>query len=271
MKRRVRQSSLWNGLEVFSVDGSSVKLMDTEANQKKYPQSQCQKKACGFPTMKFLAVLNQANGAWEKHVTAHPDEHDAKTMQKVIDWFKSGSLLLADRAFCSYKIIHRLKSKGGDCVMCLRSMRAKDFNFKKAKRIGPNEYLVTWNKPRKPKASDLAQEEWKNLDNEITLRVITCCVKGRNGAIKKMCIVTTLLDQKKYDWVDLVNLCETRWDIELRLRDVKTTMQMEKLNIKSPELAEKALAMALLGYNLVKALSQEAANSEEVDQPKIRS
>lgn len=266
MRRRVRQSLLWKGLEVYSVDGSSVQLMDTLKNQKKYPQSVCQKKHCGFPIMKFLAILNHTTGAWEHHVTAHPDEHDAKTMQKVINYFRAGSLLLADRAFCSYEIIHRLMRNQVESVMRLHEMRAKGFNLKKGKRIGRNQRLVTWVKPRKPKASDLTKEQWKELDDEITMRIIVCYYKERNGEMKKVFLATTLLDAEKYGWIDLVNLYATRWDIELRLRDVKTTMQMEMLNVKSPEMAEKALAMALLGFNLVKAVSQEAALREGVEQ-----
>ena len=60
-------------------------------------------------------------------------------------------------------------------------------------------------------------------------------------------------------------MCLERWDIELRFRDVKTTMGLEKLNVKTPKIAQKALVMAMIGCNLIKSVSQEAANLKDVN------
>jgi len=79
-----------------------------------------------------------------------------------------------------------------------------------------------------------------------------------------MILCTTLLDAEKYDAIDITNLYAARWDIELRLRDVKTTMGMEALEVKSPEMAEKAMAMALLSFNLIKGVTQEVISFKGV-------
>jgi len=270
INRRVQTKDLWHGFIVKSVDGSSTQLMATEENQKEFPQPTNQKKHCGFPVMKFLGLLNHCTGAWEKHLTAHPDEHDARTMKKLLKYFVEPCLLLADRAFCSYEIILRLRERGVESVMRLHQMRAKGFTLRKGKKIGSNQRLVTWIKPKKkPKHSDLSDQEWSELADTIEMRLIACFYEDRNGEKKRMILATTLLDPQKYDWIEIMNLYGTRWDIELRLRDVKTTMGMEELNVKTPEMARKSLAMALLGYNLVKAVSQEAAQVEGVDQKMI--
>jgi len=270
MSRRIQSDDLYMGLPVFSVDGSSVQLMDTPVNQAKYPQPTNQKKDCGFPVMKVLGVLNHSSGAWEHHVTAHPDEHDAKTMKKLIECFNEPCLLLADRAFCSYEIILRLKEREAQSIMKLHQMRAKGFTLRKGKRIGKNQRLVTWLKPKKkPKHSELSDAEWDDLAGEIQMRMIVNWYKDRNGEKKKMILCTTLLDAEKYDTIDITNLYAARWEIELRLRDVKTTMGMEALEVKSPEMAEKAMAMALLGFNLIKGVTQEASQQESVDKDLI--
>lgn len=85
----------------------------------------------------------------------------------------------------------------------------------------------------------------------LEMRLISFWYEDRDGATKRMVLATTLLDNKTYDWIELGELYATRWDIELRLRDVKTTLGMEELNVKTPAMAEKSLAMALLGFNLV--------------------
>lgn len=270
LNQRVSSENLWNGFVIMSVDGSSTQLMDTEENQMKYPQPTSQKMGCGFPVMKFLGLLNHSTGAWEHHLTAHPDEHDARTMKKLIDFFKAPCLLLADRAFCSYEIILRLRQRNVQTVMRLHQMRAKGFTLRKGKRIGSNERLVTWNKAKKkPKHSDLSDAEWDELEDNIQMRLIACWYVDRNGKKKRLILATTLLDHREYDWLDITNLYASRWDIELRLRDVKTTMGMESLDVRTPEMARKALAMALLGYNLVKAVTQEASIRTGKDQRMI--
>ena len=82
--------------------------------------------------------------------------------------------------------------------------------------------------------------------------------RTRDGTMKKMVLATTLPDCQQYDWSELGELYATRWDIELRLRDVKTTLGMEELNVKTPAMARKSLEMALLGFNLVKATSRRS-------------
>ncbi len=56
-----------------------------------------------------------------------------------------------------------------------------------------------------------------------------------------------------------------RWDIELRLRGVKTTLKMERLRVKTPENSRITLRMALIAYNLIRSSCQEAAHSAGKD------
>lgn len=44
-----------------------------------------------------------------------------------------------------------------------------------------------------------------------------------------------------YDWQDLAAIYGQRWDIELRLRDVKSTLELENLRMKTPLNARKTL------------------------------
>ena len=45
-----------------------------------------------------------------------------------------------------------------------------------------------------------------------------------------------------------------RWDIELRFRDIKTTMGMEMLRTQSPAMIEKKLLMHMIAYNVLRLL-----------------
>jgi hypothetical protein len=84
-----------------------------------------------------------------------------------------------------------------------------------------------------------------------------------------MVLATTLTDTEKYDWQELAAIYAGRWDIELRLRDVKTTLQMERLRVKTPETARKTLAMSQIAYNLIKATCQQASHESGADHRQI--
>lgn len=72
-------------------------------------------------------------------------------------------------------------------------------------------------------------------------------------------MVTTLLCRKKAAKGALRNLFISRWNVELDLRNMKTTLGMEPLRCKTPEMANKELWVYLLAYNLIRMLMAQAA------------
>ncbi len=74
-------------------------------------------------------------------------------------------------------------------------------------------------------------------------------------------LVSTLLDPKEVAKQQLHELYVQRWNIELDLRSIKSSMQMEVLRCKTPEMVEKEIAAYLLAYNLVRALMARAAQA----------
>ena len=48
----------------FVVDGTTLSMPDTSANQAAWPQSRSQKEGCGFPIMRFGSLFDLATGVW---------------------------------------------------------------------------------------------------------------------------------------------------------------------------------------------------------------
>lgn len=261
IRQRIRPEDTYQGHVVKSIDGSSVALSDTEANQLKYPQPSGQKKGCGFPVMSVMGVLNHGSGAWEDFAVDKQTTHDAPLAHKLLHCFDKGDIACGDRAFGTYELKALLLQKGTHSLMRLHQARHRTFDKRKGKRIGKNERVVTWKKPTtQPKGSVLDKDSWKAVASELTVRLIWFNFTDRAGKKRQMVLTTTLLDSEKYKWSDLAALYLERWDIELRLRDVKTTLQMETFNVKTPEAAHKTLEMTLIAYNLIKLTMQEAAH-----------
>ena len=84
---RVRPEDTYQGHIIKSIDGSSVALDDTAANQSEYPQPTSQKPGCGFPVMGIMGVLNHAHGGWEDFVEGQQTAHDAPVFRKLLHCF----------------------------------------------------------------------------------------------------------------------------------------------------------------------------------------
>ncbi|EAQ77727.1 hypothetical protein DSM3645_25197 [Blastopirellula marina DSM 3645] len=54
---------LFHGREVVLVDGTTVSMADTRANQTAYPQMKSQQPGCGFSLARIVQVFSLATGA----------------------------------------------------------------------------------------------------------------------------------------------------------------------------------------------------------------
>jgi hypothetical protein len=82
-------------------------------------------------------------------------------------------------------------------------------------------------------------------------------------------LVTTLLDPEKYPLSELGMLYRRRWEMELTLRNLKTTLQMDELSCKTPANIERELRMHLLMHNLARRLMLEAARQHRTPLSRI--
>jgi len=67
---------------------------------------------------------------------------------------------------------------------------------------------------------------------------------------KQIILVTTLLDPKRYPKAKLAQLYHLRWQAtEVNFKHLKTTLNMEMIWAKSPQMVRKEIWMHLLAYN----------------------
>ena len=140
-------------------------------------------------------------------------------------------IFLADRGFCDYVTLAGLARRGVDSVLRLNHMRPRDFRV--GRRLGPYDRLVTWRKPKiKPRTA--TEKLWRSLPDVLTLRLIRYPVPVPGSRSRYIILVTTLLDPRAYPVSELAQLYLRRWRVELFLRHIKTTLQMDMLTSKSP-------------------------------------
>ena len=261
---RIESHHLWRGHRLKAIDGTSVRLMDTPENQEKYPQPSGQQPGCGFPVMGLVGVLDLATGHLADYVTCRPQDHDLMGFYRLRKSFSPGDLVIGDRAFSSYAMVGYLLENEVQSLMRLHQSREKKLDWKRGRRVDKNSRIITWTKPKIPAKCGSSQAEWEALPEVLTLRLVRSLGKGRDGKLRTIYLVTTLLDPERYPTNEIANVYAERWKIEVKFRDIKTTMGLDEFRVQSPEMAHKTLRMMQLCYNLIKALQMEAIRGEPV-------
>jgi len=263
---RAGQAGQINGRPVIVVDGSSTQLADTSENQKLYPQPSTQKSGCGFPVMKLVALMSLSSGAVLNVALGNLHYHDLRLLRTLWDKLKTGAILLGDRAYGEFTTLAGLLKQGIEAVARLHHARKVD--FRKARRLGRNDGLFVWTKGCQ-QSQILSPSEWALLPAQITVRIIRFTATIRGFRSRRITLVTTLLDPKLYPAQELVQLYARRWRLELCLRDLKTTMGMEALRCKTPDMVQKELLAYLVAHNLVRCLIAEAVARYSVDLERV--
>ena len=257
---------LWFGLCPKVIDGTTTTMPDTPQNQRAYPQSRSQKPGCGFPLMKIVGIFSLSSGVLLDYVKGNKHQHELALLRKLLDHFKPRDLAVADRGFSSYVLMALLLLRGVGSLFRLHQARAAD--FRKGKRLGPNDRLFTWAKPQQ-KPSYLPQSLWKLIPTELSVRVLRFQLRVPGFRPQSVTLVTTLIDAQVYPALELARLYARRWRIELWFRHIKTSMGMERLRCKRPKMVHKELEMFFIAYNLIRALMAEAAAIHEVPVDRI--
>ena len=252
---------LWCGHRIRVADATTLTLPDTPANQAAYPQQSSQQPGCGFPLLRLLGLFCLATGMFIAWTTGHWRQSELALLQLMWEHLRPGDVLLGDRLFSAWAVLAQCLRGGIHGVFRLHGARKAD--FRQGKRLGRYDRLVQW---RKPAACPpyLTAEQWQALPNELTVRLVCCQVEIRGWRTRRVMLVTTLLDPKRYPLEQLSQLYQRRWRMELSLRDLKTTLQMEQLSCKTPANVQRELRMHLLVHNLVRRLMLEAARRHRV-------
>ncbi len=249
----------WLGHRVLNVDGSTITMADTPDNQAEYPQQPRQKRGCGFPIMRIVAVFSLAGGtvldvAMAKYQGKQTGENSL--FRKLYDLLRVGDVVMADRYFSGWFDLAMLWQRGVHSVVRKHQLRRTD--FRTGQRLGPNDHLVCWHKPTRP--AWMPREQYQTLPAALTLREVRVLVERQGFRTRELIVVTTLLDPEKYSAAEIAKLYRRRWQAELNLRSLKIVMQMDHLRCKTPHRVRNELYMHLLAYNLIRKVMAMAAS-----------
>jgi len=250
LSARAPLSWRWRGRRVRLLDGTGFSMPDTAENQARFPQSSTQAPGVGFPLARLCALIDLASGALLEAATGphrgrgHSELDLSRTL---LPSLCRDDLLLADALYANYFLVAQLIDAGVDVLLEQHGSRHTDFRC--GERLAVRDHRVQWRKPRS-RPGWMTPEQYEAAPASITVREVQ--VGGR-------ILVTTLLDERRVHKSELDELYRRRWNIELDLGCIKTTLGLDVLRCRTPEMIEKELWVYLLAYNLIRLLMAEAA------------
>lgn len=247
----------WRGRRVRLVDGTTVTLPDTQANQAAYPQQRVQKPGLGFPICRIVgvtclssgAVLDAAMGAYKGKGSG-----EQALLRSLLNSFESGDVMLGDGFYGTYFLLAELRSRGVDALFEQQGMRKRSTDFRLGKKLGIKDHLITLTKP-KVCPDWMTIEQYMSAPDRLDIRELETSGKT---------LITTMTCPNIAPKAALKDLYKQRWQVELDIRNIKTTLRMETLSCKTPEMGEKELWVYLLAYNLIRLLMTQSALVSDV-------
>ena len=250
---------LWHDRHVKLVDGFTFTMPDTDANQAAYPQQSSQKAGIGFPIARACAILSLATACISNFAFGQykgKETGETALLREMFDSLQKGDVLVADRYYCSFLMIALLVALGVD--VCVRAHPNRHISFRRGKRLGRYDRLITWSKPtRCPEWMDEAT--FASIPETLTLRQMRFNIVEPGCRAETITIITTLTDVEAYPAEDIAELYGFRWNSELDILAIKQTLGMDHLRCKSPEMVRKEIWITLLGYNLIRMTAAAAA------------
>jgi hypothetical protein len=240
---------------VFIADGSHVSMPDTEENQASYPQPEAQRPGLGFPLARVAVLLSLATGAChDLAIAAYAGKGTGETtlLRKMYDTLAPGDVILADALFDDYFIACELRQRGIELVARAQYQRVGTQTV----QSGPDGDVIVWQRPNKPRG--MKGEQYRTYPKSLVMRQVSVDARDKNNRVEQFRVVTTILDVS-IGGQQIGDLYERRWDGEVNIRSIKSTMKMDVLRCKTPEMVRKEIWTHLLAYNLLRTVMAVAA------------
>jgi hypothetical protein len=259
--------SLLGGRPLKAADGSALTLLaDTPKNRAAYPPVQCQPNQPSFPMMRIVVLFSLLSGAILAVAQGSLAVSEMSLLTLLSSQLAKGDILIGDRGFGCYPVIALLQQTLGIDFIG-RTTRQTD-GRRRLKRLAHNDWLIQWKKG--PKASPwMTLSQWLGLPTTLTLRAVKGSLYKKGYRVRQATVITTLLDAEVYPARQILEAYLRRWRLEMCLDDLKTTLGMESLRNRSPEMAQQELYLRLIAHNLIRCTMAQAASEHGVPLDRI--
>jgi hypothetical protein len=235
---------------VFVLDGSSLEMPHTPDLVDAFPPHP----KSHWPVLLMLVAHELTTAlakrpCWGPMYGSHAVSEQALTEQ-ILDRLPALSVLMGDINFGVFSVAFAATLRHHDVLLRLLPVRAAALGRGLKLQSGLDQ-TVCW----RPSAYERKRHPELPADACVSGRLIVQQVRASDGSSVVLYFFTTLL----LSVAQLVELYGQRWNIETDLRSLKRTLDLQVLRCHSVEMIAKELVLAIVGYNLVRAVMNAAA------------
>ena len=249
----------WRGLRVYGVDGSTLRIPDTQENDAAFGRPKSGRGRSGYPQVRLVALMVLRSHELASLAFGRYADSEVTLAEPLWSKIPDKSLTLVDRGFISYLVFQGIRSAGFERHWLTRAK--KNLKWTKVKRLGPNDYLVEI-----PINKNLRRRH-PEMPPTMTARAIRYQRRGFRSQV----LLTSLLDHTAYPPAEIAELYHERWELELGFDEVKThTLEREEaLRSRTPERVRQEVWGLAIGYNLVRLEMERAARNLKLPPTRI--
>jgi hypothetical protein len=259
---RLRSRLLEPGSElaqrIYLLDGSSLQLEHEPELAQAFPPASNQHGKSHWPVLRLVVLHDLETGLAERPYWGPLNGRQAVSEQalaeRAMQHVPAGSGIVGDRNFGIFSTAYSAQQRGLRVVLRLTAVRAKSLMGGPISRSG--DYPVCW---RASRWDGKKQRHWP-ADARVDGRLIAWRV-GRGKHQQWLYLFTTLSLSSE----EVVALYGLRWRIETDLRSLKQTVRLQRIAAHSADMLEKELLLAVMAYNLVRAIMFQAARRASID------
>jgi hypothetical protein len=176
-------------------------------------------------------------------------------LRELLETFDKNDVVVFDRYYGSFMMLALLSLRG--LHVCVRRHQLRHSDFRRGRRLGPGDHLITWTRPQRPRW--MSPEQYNQIPETLTLREVKFDVNVPGRRVETLTVITTLTDPTVYSREDIADLYGFRWNAELDLRQIKQTLHLDHVRCKTPEMVRREVWVTLLAYNLIRKVIATAA------------
>lgn len=253
------------GRPVKVADGTALTAPDTTPNRKAYPPVQSPEP--NFPMLRLVVLFSLLGGTILALASGDLRTAELPMLYQLFGQLTPKDILMGDRGFGNFVLLALLQHLKPGVDFIGRSARHVDGRHR-LKRLGKDDWLVRWKSSPNP-SRWLPALVWAALPKEITVRIVRgrCYVKGFR--VRRVTLVTTLLEAERYPAQEILQAYLQRWRLEMCLDDLKTTLDLEMLRSRTPAMLQKEIYARLIAHNLIRSTMAQAATEHQVSLERI--
>lgn len=241
------QKGDYKGRRVFMVDGSTLRISHSDENVSTYPQYENQHGKAHYPLVRISVATDAVTGVALRPVygpyVGSKAVGELSLLGELLVRLPANAILIADRYYGCARVVFEAKEQGHDVVVRIKESEAKKLVGSITTANGEQE--ITWKSARSRTGKHYLVEG----------RVIWYTLSRKGFRPIKLFLFTNL----PYPIKDIVELYGLRWNVELDLRQLKSTLDMSMLTAKTPEMIGKELVAGFIAYNLIRHIMYVSA------------